>query len=93
MFLRQQRDDMSILNAEVVQYRREETARFVADPLLLEELLRAFLGQLARESGRGPNTIRRARRSDGIQKRIAAKLAARLKQIAEQKGRHNRLNH
>ncbi len=79
----EQGEDISILQPEVVQYRPDETARLVADPLLPGELRRTSIRRLAKESGVSPNTIKRARRGERIQKAIAAKLVEALARIVE----------
>ena len=74
-------DDISLLNPRLVKYRRDETARLVADPSLQHRARRRSIRALARAAHVSEKVVKAVRRGGPIRKSTARKLEAALKSI------------
>jgi hypothetical protein len=74
-------DDMSLLNPRLVEYRPEESARLVVDPVLQHEARRHSIRALAKSARVSEKAVKALRRGDRIRKSTARKLEAAIQAI------------
>ena len=74
-------DDISVLNPRLVEYRRQESARLVVDPVLQQHARRHSIRTLAKTARVSEKTVKALRRGDRIRKSTARKLEAAIRAI------------
>jgi len=67
-------DDISLLNPRLVEYRPQETARLVADPILQHNVGRYSIRSMANAAGVTPKVVKAIRRGKRVRKSTARKL-------------------
>ena len=70
-----------MLDPQVQEYRPNETARLVTDPILQRDARRVSIRALARAAGVSDRTVKAARRGDRIRKSTVQKIAKALKSM------------
>ena len=74
-------DDISVLNPRLVEYRPQESARLVVDPVLQQHARQHSIRTLAKAAGVSEKAVKSLRRGDRIRKSTAQKLAAAIQTI------------
>jgi hypothetical protein len=70
----EQGEDISLLQPETTEYIPDETARLVADPVLISEIWKTSIRALAKKAGVSENTVKAARRGDRLRRSTVQKL-------------------
>ena len=74
-------DDVSLLNPRLLEYRRQESRRLVADPVLRHQARRHSIRVLAKAAKMTPKVVKRVRRGDRIRKSTARKLEEAIRML------------
>jgi hypothetical protein len=78
----EQGEDIGILDAKLLEYRPNETARLVADPDLQRDIHRASIRTLAKRAAVSERTVKDAWRGDRLRKSTVDKLKQALNRLS-----------